>query len=73
MIAVGTLKPRERENVVKRAAELQEKYKFRYPLPELIAKPLDTLDIAQGVLLTDDFAPADLYNALRNGRQKKKQ
>ena len=25
----------------------------------------DDVDVSQGVLLTDDFAPADLYNALR--------
>lgn len=73
VIAVGTLKPRERESVVRRAAEMQEKYKFRFPLPQLIAKPLDKLDTAQGVMLTDDFAPADLYNALRDTRRKKKQ
>jgi len=73
VIAIGTLNPRERESVVKRAAALQEKYAFRFPLPQLIAKPLETLDTSQGVMLTDDFAPADLYNALRTGRQKKKQ
>ncbi len=73
VIAIGTLKPRDREGVVKRAAELQEKYKFRFPLPRLIAKPLDQVDTSQAVMLTDDFAPADLYNALRTGRQKKKQ
>jgi len=33
----------------------------------------DNVDVAQGVLLTDDFAPADLYNALRDTRRKKKQ
>lgn len=73
VIAIGTMKPRDRDWVVKRAADMQEKYKFRFPLPELIAKPLETLDTSQGVMLTDDFAPADLYNALRTGRQKKKQ
>ncbi|MGE3987417.1 spermidine synthase [Pseudorhodoplanes sp.] len=73
VIAVGTLKPRDRETVVRRANELQVRFKFRFSLPGLIAKPLETLDTSQGVMLTDDFAPADLYNALRTGRQKKKQ
>ncbi len=73
VIAVGTLQPRSDEDVAKRAAELQEKFKFRYPLPELLKKRQDKVDVAQGVLLTDDFAPADLYNALRNTRAKKKQ
>ncbi len=71
--AVGLLQPRDDEAVAKRAAELQDKFKFRYPLPELLKKRQDDVDVAQGVLLTDDFAPADLYNALRNSRAKKKQ
>jgi predicted membrane-bound spermidine synthase len=73
VIAVGLLQPRDDADVAKRAAELQEKFKFRYPLPELLKKRQDNVDVAQGVLLTDDFAPADLYNALRNTRAKKKQ
>jgi spermidine synthase len=72
VIAIGTVKPRERDLVVKRAAQLQDKYKFRFPLPELVAKPLDAPDTSQGVMLTDDFAPADLYNALRSTQRKKK-
>jgi hypothetical protein len=51
---------------------LQDKYRFRFPLPALVAKPLDQVDTAKGVLLTDDFAPADLYNALRSSQRKKK-
>ena len=66
-------KPQLRIAVVRRAAELQEKHKFRFPLPDLIAHPLATVDTAQGVMLTDDFAPADLYNAQRNSQRKKKQ
>ncbi len=42
-------------------------------MPELLKKRQDNVDVAQGVMLTDDFAPADLYNALRNTRAKKKQ
>jgi len=73
VITVDTLKPLDPEAVVRRATEMQEKHKFRFPLPDLIAHPLATVDTAQGVMLTDDFAPADLYNAQRTGRQKKKQ
>jgi len=72
VIAIATLQPRERDWVIKRAAELQDKYRFRFPLPALVAKPLDQVDTAKGVLLTDDFAPADLYNALRSSQRKKK-
>jgi len=73
VIAVGTLQPRSDEDVARRGAELQKKFKFRYPLPELLKKRQDNVDVAQGVILTDDFAPADLYNALRNTRAKRKQ
>lgn len=73
VIAIGTLKPRERDAIVKRAAQMQETYKFRFPLPQLVANPLASVDTSRGVMLTDDFAPADLYNAQRNTQGKKKQ
>jgi predicted membrane-bound spermidine synthase len=73
VIAVATLEPRDDlDAIARRAAEMQEKHKFRFPLAQLIAKRIDKVDTAQGVLLTDDFAPADLYNALRESRRKKK-
>jgi predicted membrane-bound spermidine synthase len=72
VIAVGTLEPRDRDTVARRAAALQEKHKFRFPLPVLMTRRLDRIDVSQGVLLTDDFAPADLYNALRDTRRRKK-
>jgi spermidine synthase len=73
VITVGMLNPLERETILSRAAQMQEKHKFRYPLPRLVSKPLTSVDTASGVMLTDDFAPADLYNALRNTQRKKKQ
>jgi spermidine synthase len=73
VIAVATLEPRDDgAALTRRAAELQERHKFRFPLPELMTKRADAIDLAQGVLLTDDFAPADLYNALRESRRRKK-
>ncbi|MGV3635183.1 MAG: spermidine synthase [Pseudorhodoplanes sp.] len=73
VITVGTLKPRDRDAVVRRAEQMQETYKFRFPLPQLVAKPLTDVDTSAGVMLTDDFAPADLYNAQRNTQGKRKQ
>ena len=74
VIAVGMMQPRDdKDALLKRAAEMQEKFKFRYSLPKLMESRTDNVDVSQGVLLTDDFAPADLYNALRDGRRKKKQ
>jgi spermidine synthase len=74
VIAIGTMKPRaDLDALARRASEMQDKFKFKYPLPQLMAKRVDNVDVSQGIMLTDDFAPADLYNALRNTRAKKKQ
>jgi spermidine synthase len=43
------------------AAALQQQYHFRYPLPALAGKRVTAPDSEGGDLLTDDFAPADLY------------
>jgi hypothetical protein len=43
------------------AAALQQQYHFRYPLPALVGKRITEPNSAGGELLTDDFAPADLY------------
>ena len=74
VIAVATLKPRnDTDAIAKRAAELQDRFKFHHPLPELIARRQADADLTGAVVLTDDFAPADLYNALRDTRANKKQ
>ena len=73
VIAVGTMQPRTSEQIAARAAALQEQFKFRYPLPDLLARRQDNVDVTRGVLLTDDFAPADLYNTLSDTRRQKKQ
>ena len=43
------------------ATALQQQYHFRYPLPALAGKRVAAPDSEGGELLTDDFAPADLY------------
>src|SRR3954463_15427577 len=46
-----------------RAASLQEKFGFRFPLPALLARRTDNSGTTQtGELLTDDFAPVNLYD-----------
>ncbi len=66
--------PRTTADLVQRAAALQEQHRFKVSLPHLVELRLaDTKSqTAKGEVLTDDFAPADLYNALRDTRQKKK-
>jgi predicted membrane-bound spermidine synthase len=66
---VATDAPRTMEAVGRRAAELQEKYGFRHALPDLVARRSD-LDPGAGDVLTDDFAPVDVYVA--DGPQWKK-
>ena len=66
---VATDTPRATENVEHRAAELQKKYGFHHSLPELLAQRSE-LDPGAGEVLTDDFAPVDVYVA--DGPQRKK-
>ena len=66
VIATVTPDPKfDREALPTRAAELQERYKFRFPLPDVLkrrmANPLG--EAKGGVLITDDFAPVNLYDA----------
>jgi predicted membrane-bound spermidine synthase len=55
-----------------RAAALQEKYGFRFPLPALLARHNDK-DNARysGDLLTDDFAPVSVYDKIGQRRRGK--
>jgi spermidine synthase len=66
---VATNAPRAMEAVERRAAELQKKYGFRHSLPELLGRRSE-LDPGAGEVLTDDFAPVDVYVA--DGPQWKK-
>ena len=54
-----------------RAKALQEQHKFRFPLPDLILKRVPHPALAQAELLTDDFAPVNLYDTMGRTRQKK--
>ena len=66
---VVTDAPRATEAVERRATELQRKYGFRHSLPELFTHRSE-LDPGVGEILTDDFAPVDVYVA--DGPQWKK-
>lgn len=70
--AIATPRPGpDRAEIERRAAALQERYGFRFKMPELAKHYLTDLDVSNGVLLTDDFAPAELY-ALRDPRRRRK-
>jgi spermidine synthase len=47
--------------LIKRAATLQTQHHFQYPLSELVANRVPARSNDDGDLLTDDFAPVNLY------------
>jgi predicted membrane-bound spermidine synthase len=49
------------ESLMQRAVALQQQYHFRYPLPALVGKRITDWNAEGADVLTDDFAPADLY------------
>lgn len=57
-----------------RAATLQERHQFRYALPQLLARrsinPMAAA--AGGTLITDDFAPVNLYDTIGKDPRKRK-
>jgi spermidine synthase len=74
VIAVATQRPLpDRGALAARAAALQEQYKFRYPLPDVFRRRLDNpkAQAAGGDLITDDFAPVNLYDTIGRDRPKK--
>ena len=75
VIAVATASPAPgKEALERRAAALQERYGFRFPLPQMLQRRLDKLppQAAGADLITDDFAPADLYDVMGERPRKKK-
>ena len=73
VITVATAQPAPSDDTLKtRAAALQQRHGFRYPLPQLIAKRIDQPPLDKAELLTDDFAPVNLYDAIGREQRKKK-
>jgi spermidine synthase len=65
-IAVAVTAPRPAaEALMQRAFALQREYHFRYPLPAFVGKRVTELYSKGAEVLTDDFAPADLYRVTR--------
>ena len=47
------------------AAALQQRYGFRFPLPQILQRRLDhPPPQTAGAIITDDFAPADVYDVM---------
>jgi spermidine synthase len=70
--AVVTAAPApDNDTLARRAAALQERHKFRFALPELLARRTDRRPSQKGEMLTDDFAPVNLYDTIGERRKKK--
>jgi spermidine synthase len=71
-IAIAVSAPRPTaEGLRQRAVALQAEYRFRYPLPPLVDKRVTELSSKGADVLTDDFAPADLYRVTPLGAPKR--
>jgi spermidine synthase len=74
VIAIVSLdRPANDEELKRRAAEIQEKYKFRFDITKLVAErriPFPA-SAAKGEVLTDDFAPVNLYDSYGRRYRKK--
>jgi spermidine synthase len=60
------------EALKSRAAAMQDKFRFRFALPDLAARRTERDNAAlKGELLTDDFAPVNLYDTIGDKKRKK--
>jgi hypothetical protein len=62
-VAAPTARP-SADALMQRAVALQEKHHFRYPLTDLVGKRVTDQNADGGELLTDDFAPVNLYETM---------
>jgi hypothetical protein len=74
VIAVGGIAPLGKDELERRAAALQASHAFRFPLPQILSRRMETprAQGATGDVITDDFAPADVYDVMgREPRRRK--
>jgi spermidine synthase len=66
VIAVARTSPLDPQTLERRAAALQQRHGFRFPLPQILQRRLDKpqSQAASGDVITDDFAPADVYDVM---------
>jgi spermidine synthase len=74
VIAVATAATVDKDTLAARAQRLQERHGFRFRLPEMMKRRLDKLPSAAAgaELITDDFAPADIYDVMGDRPRRKK-
>jgi len=59
------------DDVKARAAVVQDKFKFRYDLADLIKRRRTTMENLKGQVLTDDFAPVEMLKTIERHNQRK--
>jgi len=66
VIAVARTSPLDPQTLERRAAALQQRHRFRFPLPQILQRRMDKpqSQAANGDVITDDFAPADVYDVM---------
>jgi spermidine synthase len=74
VIAVATAAPIDTQALEQRAAELQNRHGFRFPLPGILRGRMDKpqSQAANGDVITDDFAPADVYDVIGRDLRRRK-
>ena len=74
VIAVGSAAPVDVQTLEGRAAALQKQHGFRFPLPDILHRRMDNpqSQAAGGDVITDDFAPADVYDVMGRDLRRKK-
>ena len=60
LVATSGAKPTT-EALIERATALQQQYHFRYPMPDRVGERLTDVKTDGAAVLTDDFAPVDIY------------
>jgi predicted membrane-bound spermidine synthase len=74
VIAVATAASIDTQALEHRAVELQKRYGFRFPLPKILRGRMDKpqSQAANGDVITDDFAPADVYDVIGRDLRRRK-
>jgi spermidine synthase len=74
VIAVGSAAPVDLQTLQRRAAALQKAHGFRFALPDILQSRLEKPQpqAANGDIITDDFAPADVYDVMGRDLRRRK-
>jgi len=74
VIAIGSGAPVDVQTLQRRAAALQKEHGFRFALPDILQSRLEKpqSQAANGDIITDDFAPADVYDVMGRDLRRRK-